>query len=395
MKKYNKNSEDSLRNKIREILSEDFYSTPTVGDQPVSYYSPDTEKNNSYDYQPEETTSDIAKKLNIPYSPILNTLEDENLKLVSKLIERFKKTGNLEIKYSLGWQGPLLSYIIEFLGIEVRKGNDKARLKLMEIFNPNNDGVKEMLRNYYNSTSVTNKNNTNIENISSKEVTAAVENMERLQTVNKLVEKYIKKGGNDYLLKYLIQHLRLRFYNEYNMQLDRSKRALTPKEYSQSWKDATTYYVSDIQNYLYQGNDEKGSNDNFIKFNQANKEIIDALKSKEHNPKVIAIIDGMINSKLDTEEMIDVYPKLFSNRKAVAIAFSRTLKGDVAEYMDTVYRNYGLELPPVDEWKSKDITSSQNTTTKLKNDDNAIFEVRKLAYQLSIVYDKATKVDYS
>ena len=385
-KKHNK---DSLRNMIRTMLSEDFYSIPTMGDQTVSYSTPDTDKSDIYYYQtekPEETVFDKAKKLNLPYSSILKKFNDEDLSLLSKLAERFRKTGQMEIQYKLGWHGPMLAYIIEFLGAEVKKNNDKALLKLMEIFNPTNDSIKEMFIQYYNKWHMSNENISNIDNVNSKEVLYAVENMEKLQVVNKNVYNYLKKGRDNSLLKYLITHLRLRFITEYDRVLKNSKKALLPKkELGQSQKYANTYYISDIQNYLYKGNDEDGSNDNFIKFNKANKEIINALKAKKHNPKVIAIISGMIDSKLDSEEMVSVYPKLFKDKRNVARVFSQSIKSNISEYMDGVYKKHGLNLPPVSQWKSQDIANSQDPTKKLKKDNfGSMFEIRKIVRETLI-----------
>lgn len=395
--KKDSNKDCELREKIKEILFEDFYSTSTFNSPSTPYQSPSVvysspDEKSSYELNPKETAVDKAKRLNIPYSPILKKIdkedgeEDSDMELLSKLAEIFRKTGKIEIKYNTGWHGPMFQYIVEFLGMEYKNNkNDKAILRLMDVFDGVENGeVREMFKYFWNGTSTANKNNTLIENQNSPEVLSAAANMKRLGVVQKIVDHYISKGGDDFLFKYLIKHLQLRFYKEYELVLKREKASLNPKELGQAQKYATNYYVSDILKYLYQGNDENEKNDNFIKFDKANKEIISVLNTQKIHPKHLAVIDGIIDGKLDNEEVMDANPGLFINIKDVARNFSQAIRTGkigneiLGDFLDRIYKKHGLELPSTKTWTTKDIASNQDTTKKLKDDKmDFVFEIRK------------------
>jgi len=377
-------SESEIREIVRKILSEDYFSSATA-DAPSYAYSIGDKEEKNYDYQPEETIQSKAKRLGLPYSPIINKFEDEDLEILSQIVKKFKNTGDIELNYKSGWQGkPLMMYLIEFLGIEAKNGNQKAALKLEKIF----DGTKSkdirsnLVRNY-NKTGKANKLGTLIQDENSDIVMKAIANMNKLRWTLKLLEKYHNKGKNDHLLPFLLHWLQMRFRTEYEAFL--AGRTTEPKKPNPNRKNKyrDTYSISDIQKYLYAGNTPEERNDNFMKFNAANKEIVDTLKSKKVNPKHLAIIDGMINSRLDTEEMVDVYPKLFTDITTVARNFSQAVKSKLGDYMDQVYVKHGLELPPIKQWKSREISPSQDPTKKLKDDKMGhIFEIREIIRQI-------------
>lgn len=331
-------------------------------------------KKSSYNYGPEETVQDKANKYGITYTPILNKFSDEDFEIVSKIVDSFRKSGNIDASFKLGWhKSPIFLYLVEFLGIESRNGNQKAALKLEKMFDPlESSDMREKLVRSYNRTRKPDSNGEIkglIDQSQEPMVNDALENMKRLRIILKLISKY---NGNEHLLPFLLKFIQLRFVTEFNLVKDRVRKSQIPKEPSKTKRpvdpNRNSYFVSDIQKMLYGGNDEKSRNDNFMKFNQANQEIIRNLRSMKANPKQIAVIDGMINSKLDSEEMMEVYPKLFKDVKSSSRVFSQTVKSKLGEYMDSVYQKHGLELPPLSQWRARDITSSQDPFKKLKDD---------------------------
>lgn len=339
------------------------------------------EPKKTYDYKPEENSADKYERLNIPYSPLLNKFKDEDLEIISKLVNKFRSSGNIDISYKSGWQGPLFAYLIEFLGMEAKSGNPKAAIKLENIFNPNNSkDLWMLLVRSYNKTKAANERKTLINNKNNKGVKEAMNKFAEGRVILKFFDNYKSKGGNDYLAKFLIKHMQLRFFNNYEAYLKRINNSKTKapvkNKIHQEKKYRSTYSISDIQKYLYAGNDGENKNDNFIKFNKANKEILFTLKSskKKVNDIYIALIDGIINSKLDQEEIMEINPGMFKDIKDVSRKFSNTVKSGrvngvlISDYMDGIYKKHGLELPSVKTWKTKDISSSQDPTKKLKDD---------------------------
>ena len=138
---------------IREILSENFNSTSTIEAPSYSYTTSHTTPK-SYYINPEETIADKEDKLGLPYSPILNKFDEEELELVNNIAKKFRNTGDININYKIGWnKNSIFPYLIEFLGQEAKKGNAKAALKLEKIFDPlESKDMREKLIRSYNKT---------------------------------------------------------------------------------------------------------------------------------------------------------------------------------------------------------------------------------------------------
>jgi hypothetical protein len=259
--------------------------------------------------------------------------------------------------------------LIELLAYEAKNGNTKAQLLIGEVFDPiKHEEIRASLVRFYDSMIKPDENGYRhgmIQNINSEEVMKVAENMSNYKTAIKMIDKY---NGDKFFFPFMLKRLKLRFSAEYPKVLYRKTNA--PKKVA----GVRTGYgnsvaVSDIQKKLYQGNSQDEINNNFIHFNNANKEIINYFNTNKINPKYTAIIDGVFNSKLDTEEMIDVYPQIFKTKTNVSNAFLHLVKNEnLANYIDGVYKKYGLDLPGVSTWSMKDISSSQDVERKLKSD---------------------------
>jgi hypothetical protein len=355
---------------INEMLDEKFSSISTTTSdtmEPVSYSikgKEDTELNVA------ESPQQRAKRFNLKYSKLIDRLDDEELEIISGLLHEFKKNGTLNLKYSSDWhKHNFYPYLLELIVNEAKGGNDKAKILIEKIFDPlKHENVRASIVSAYNRFRKPDEKGKLvgfIDDINSKDAMKTFENLSKYRIALGTIDKY---KGDNHFLPFVLNRLQLSFSSQYPKML--IQKTNTPKKVA----GVRTGYgnsvaVSDIQKKLYQGNSQDEINNNFIHFNNANKEIINYFNTNKINPKYTAIIDGVFNSKLDTEEMIDVYPQIFKTKTNVSNAFLHLVKNEnLANYIDGVYKKYGLDLPGVSTWSMKDISSSQDVERKLKSD---------------------------
>jgi hypothetical protein len=369
---------EEIRRLIREyllegLLDEKSFSTlsTTTTDKvkPVSYSIKgvgDTE------LDVVESPQQRAKRFNLRYSKLINKLTDEDLEIISGLLYELQKNGTLNIKYSRDWHKyNFYPYLIELIAHEAKEGNERAKILIEKIFDPSkSEEIRASLVGVYNKYRKPDSSGNLvgfIQDINSEDVLKVVNRMSNYRYVLKsILDKY---NGDDNFLPFVLNRLQLRFSSGYN-QLEQGKKNAPKKMAGVRTSYGNSVAVSDIQKYLYQGNNKDEINNNFIQFNNANKEIINYFNANKMNPKYTAIVDGVFNSKLDTEEMIEVYPQFFNTKTNVSNVFLHLVKNEkLANYINGVYKSHGLELPDVSTWSMKDISSSQDVEKKLKKDD--------------------------
>lgn len=377
----NKHIREIVRKLISEgLLPENFFSTPTTGGGTYTYSTPGSLEK-SYNFQSDETLEQKAKRFGIPYSKFLKKLDDSQFENISALLDVYNKTGKLNIEpYGPSWtKNDFNAYLVDIISRDIKSGKRRGYDVIDVLFNPvTNAYLRENLirnSNYFKKANEEGIIKNLSDNINSELVMKTVEKMNGLYVNTQIIKRYNNSERFDFFLPFLLNRLQLRFNTEYINLLEKIEKEKQPKEPKILKHVPRSYTISDIQKILYGGNDADGKNDNFIKFNQANKEAIAALTANKTNPIHIAIIDGMINSKLDTEEMVELYPQFFlikdnptKSRTKVGNAFLNLKNSSLAKYLDDLYKKHGLlNLPPVSKWNSKDISPSQ-TTSKLKAD---------------------------
>lgn len=286
---------------LEGLLDEKYYSTTTTSmADPVAYSYAGKEKQ---DVDVEESPQQRANRFGLTYSSLINNIKDKDLVIIQGLFRQFKKTGKLDLKYSKDWhKDNFYQYLIELIAKEAKEGNDRARLLIEKIFDPIlSKEVRASLIHSYNKEG----------DADSEDVMKVANNISKYRNALNAIDKY---KGDDYFLRFILNRLQLSFSSQYPRIVANSKKGPKKQATKQS-SYGNTYTISDIQKYLYAGNTAEEKNDKFIKFNQANKEIIDSLKASKANPIYIAIVDGMVNSKLDQEEMIEVYPQFFFSKR--------------------------------------------------------------------------------
>ncbi len=133
--------------------------------------------------------------------------------------------------------------------------------------------------------------------------------------------------------------------------------------------DRSNHTVSDVIKYIY-GVGGKFNPNRLDAFNNANQEILNFLRKNIPNPLSAKIFQYVVIDKLDNEEIVSIDKKNFPNTAKASGAFIDSLikNKKVISAIDSVYKNYKLDLPSFSKWKSSDLNKASSDRGELTAD---------------------------
>lgn len=159
--------------------------------------------------------------------------------------------------------------------------------------------------------------------------------------------------------------------------------------------DRSEHTISDVIKYIYNPGGKVDLN-RIDAFNKANKDIVDYLKKNVQNPKSYKVFQYVVGDKLDSEEIVDIDKKMFPTTASVTGAFTDLAAKNkkASGVIDTIYKNYKLNLPSFSTWKSSDLNKAPSDRGELKADGPEIGRDDKGKLS-KIKYDKFGEKTYS
>lgn len=184
------------------------------------------------------------------------------------------------------------------------------------------------------------------------------------------------------------------YYNDYKKDPKRFQQ-INPADPDKQKFDRSSHTVSDIIKYVYSIG-KKFDVKILDNFSAANKEIVDFLKKNVKNPRSWKVFDYVVNSKLDSEEIIDMDKKDFPNQATVTGAFRDLAVANkkATTTIDAIYKKYKLKLPPFSTWKTSDFNKAASDRGELKA-DTPEFSTDKKGNLGKIKYDAFGNAEFS
>jgi len=132
--------------------------------------------------------------------------------------------------------------------------------------------------------------------------------------------------------------------------------------------DKSNHTISSIIKYIYSNKDAAGIA-RMDAFNKANKENYNLVVSNTKNNLAPIVFDGVVNSKLDFEEISKLHKDFKKNKSIVKSVFSNLQRNkNLVNMINNTYKKHGLKLPSFDTWNASDLNKGPSDRGELTAD---------------------------